>query len=176
MSMTMPKLLVLLMTISLVAPPPQSAVVVAFSTDASKKSHINVNDNGHRRHRGAAPPTTVAAITTPSIDGDGTSNHHYVEHSRRSMLSQLASCIFTSSCLPMHRALAAAPTSTAATSAVASTAQPLDNIYFGAGCFWHVQHELERERILWTKGASIGKCLLNDDMQIMTYGFMHRMT
>ena len=34
----------------------------------------------------------------------------------------------------------------------------------------------ERERILWTKGASIGKCLLNDDMQIMTYGFMHRMT
>jgi hypothetical protein len=141
MTMTMTKLLVLLTTISLVAPPPQSAVVVAFSTDASKKSHINVN--GHRRHRGAAPPTTIAAITTPSIDGDGTSNHHYVEHSRRSMISQIvASCIFTSSCLPMHRALAAAPTSTAATSAVASTAQPVDNVYFGAGCFWHVQHEM----------------------------------
>ena len=140
-TMTMAKLLVLLLTtMSLVAPPPQSAVVAAFSTEASKKSHIN--DNGHRRHRGAAPPTTIAAITTPSNDGDGTSNHHYVDHSRRSMISQLASCIFTSSCLPMHRALAAAPTSTSATSAAASTAQPLDNVYFGAGCFWHVQHEM----------------------------------
>ena len=88
MIMTMAKLLVLLTTISLVAPPLQSAVVAAFSTEVSKKSHIN--DNGHRRHRGAAPPspqtmTTIAAITTPSNDGDGTSKHRgaqYIEHSR----------------------------------------------------------------------------------------------
>lgn len=125
---------------------PLLSVEVAAYTSPKKSEH------GHRHHRRAVRPTTtmIASSQLDYSDGlmigdnnnDVTINDRTQGHSpRRRVLSQLATIfsvgVFTSSSFPSdQRALAADATPSATASS------ELENVYFGAGCFWHVQHEM----------------------------------
>lgn len=128
-----------------------SARVAAYTSP--KKS-----EHGHRHHRRAVRPTTTMIASSSQLDdgdgnifgdnnNDGTISDQTQGHSsRRRALSQLATIfsagVFTSSSFPSgHRALAA-DTTAAVAAAAASASTELENVYFGAGCFWHVQHEM----------------------------------
>ena len=125
-----------------------SARVAAYTSP--KKS-----EHGHRHHRRAVRPTTTMIASSSQLD-DGDGNiFGYINHdtrndqtqghsSRRRVLSQLATIfsagVITSSSFPSGQRALAADTTAAAAAASAST--ELENVYFGAGCFWHVQHEM----------------------------------
>ncbi len=153
----MMKLLVLHTSIILLVAslPLQSEVVAAFSTvnvGPKKSSRIR----NHRHRRVAAPPaaaTMKISLTAPPSnenDGEVTNNNSDRQaqggvQSRRSVLSHYltAGIIFTFSSFSLpDRALAASSTIIDA-AASSDTGQLLENnVYFGAGCFWHVQHEM----------------------------------
>jgi hypothetical protein len=149
MAMMMMMMMVLHTTtiiLAVLALPLQSSggVVAAFGTvgvviEPKKSSRI-------------APPPPANRNDDDNNKNNNNNNISGQARSRRSALSHMtAGIMLTFSSFSPRRALAASSTiaeaaasSTSSSSSSSSSTgrERLENVYFGAGCFWHVQHEM----------------------------------
>ena len=163
------------------------AVVVEPKKSSRIRNHHYRHHHHHHHRVAVPPPPPqppatmrmmIANTAPPPNENDDNININSDQqaqegdhHSRRSALSHMTAGItltFSSFFPPMdhRRALAAAsstiPTTSNTAEAVASISsngQELEkrNVYFGAGCFWHVQHEmiLAERKILHRKDEEL---------------------
>jgi hypothetical protein len=93
---------------------------------------------------------SMTAITGPSSNSNNNNNNSNNNNmkDRRSLLMSFVSVlalnmggsVAVAAALPIETTLSPTTTSTSSSSSSSSNL-PLESVYFGVGCFWHIQHE-----------------------------------
>jgi hypothetical protein len=93
------------------------------------------------------PTLPMTTITGPSSNSNSNNNNNNMKD-RRSLLMSFVSVlalnmggsVAVAAALPIETTLS--PTTTSSSSSSSSSSNlPLESVYFGVGCFWHIQHE-----------------------------------